>query len=167
MITSVSLPIAPKAAPQKSTPSFGFAKLNDLGRQSADSFGYQQNYFVDSNMFNKPGFFQRKSLLASKIDEGCDFVGLCKAYGCTQNPKANAEFIVNQVLSPKSASSINNQEEKQMADGLIALYNGNYDNPDLDLKHTKALLGMISELIQPEEYVKNVGILDVGSSSKK
>ncbi len=163
MITKVSLPIVPKTAPAKSMPSFGFAKLNNLGRQSADSFGYQHNKFLNSEMFKRTGFFQRKTFLASQLDKGADFVSICTDYGCSENSKANAEFIVNQILSEKSASSMAKLEEEVRAEGLIKLYNSNYDNPDLDLKHTKALLSMISELIDPNDYVKNVGLLEAGA----
>ena len=33
--------------------SFGMANLNEIGRQSEDSFGYQANSFLDTNMYLK------------------------------------------------------------------------------------------------------------------
>ena len=42
-------PISVKNLSVKSTPAFGFAKLNEKGREIADTFGYQNNSFFFNN----------------------------------------------------------------------------------------------------------------------
>lgn len=162
MITRVSLPITPKAISMNSTPSFGLAKLNDLGRSTADSFGYQNNQFIDSRMFKKQNIFQ-KSMLGEKIAEGRNFTDLCRTYGCTDNSKTNSEFIENQILSSKGKSVLKKVEAEERKQGLLELYNSNYDNPDLSLKQTRALLEKVRESITDEDYVRFIGILDAGT----
>lgn len=159
MITNVSTPMVSK---NLSNPSFGLAKLNTLGRTTADSFGYQNNQFLNSDMFKKQGIFQ-KSQLTQALAEDADFVQLCTTYGCSNNAKTNAEFIQNQILSSKSDSAMKKVDSEELNEGLLKLYWHNYDNPQLSLKSTKELLEKAKSAIAPEEYVKNVGLLQAGS----
>lgn len=160
MITNVSMPsVSPKVS---SVPSFGLAKLNDLGRKTADSFGYQNNEFLNADMFRKQGFFQ-KSQLTRELAAGSDFVDICRQYGCTNNAKTNAEFIENQVLTSKSDAALKRIDSDKQHEGLFKLYLHNYDNPELSLRATKGLLDKIKASMAPEEYVKNVGILEAGT----
>lgn len=143
-------------------PSFGLAKLNDLGKETADTFQFKRNNFLNSDMYKKQGFFD-KSLLAKKLDKGEDFSRLCKMYGCTKNAKDNADFIKNQILTSKSSSALKQIDEENLAEGLKALYYGNFDNPELSVSQTKKLLEMTVDYMEPSEYVKNVGILEAGT----
>ncbi len=160
MITNVTMTNVSKNLSAR--PSFGFAKLNDLGRTTADSFGYQKNQFLNADMFRKQGFFH-KSQLSKELGSGTDFVDICQNYGCTNNAKTNAEFIENQILSSKSEASIKRLDEDAQREGFLRLYMHNYDNPELSLKSTKMLLEKIKEAMSPEEYIKHTGILEAGT----
>ena len=160
MITNVSMSSVSRKV--SLTPSFGLAKLNDLGRTTADSFGYQNNRFLKADMFRKQSFFQ-KSQLTRELDDGNSFVQLCTIYGCTNNAKTNAEFIENQILSSKSDAAIKKLDSDEQYEALLKLYMHNYDNPELSLKSTKSLLERVKASISPEEYVKHVGILQAGT----
>ncbi len=160
MITKISIPMVSKNV--LSTPSFGFARLNELGRTTADSFGYQENQFLDADMFKKQGFF-RRSKLSQELGSGTDFVDICRNYGCTSNAKTNAEFIENQILSSKSEGAIKRLEPDSQREGFLSLYMHNYDNPELSLRSTKMLLEKIKEAMSPEEYIKHTGILEAGT----
>ena len=160
MITKISMPIGSKKI--LSMPSFGFARLNDLGRTTADSFGYQNNEFLNADMFRRQGWFH-KSQLTKDLSTGVDFVDICTEYGCTNNAKTNAEFIENQILSSKSEAAIRRIDPDKQRDGFIKLYMHNYDNPELSLKSTKLLLDKIKDSMSPEEYIKHTGILQAGT----
>ena len=133
-----------------------------MGRTTADSFGYQNNHFLNADMFRKQGFFQ-KSQLSRELAAGTDFVDICTQYGCTNNSKTNAEFIENQVLSSKSDSALKKMDPDKQHDGLLKLYLYNYDNPELSLRATKGLLEKIKGSISHEEYIKHVGIVEAGT----
>lgn len=149
----------------KSTPSFGFARLNSLGRESADTFGYQNNSFLNSDMFRKQGLF-RRSTLSTMLSKGENFKDLCSAYGCSKNAKTNAEFITTQILSGKSREAIQKLPKEDVEEGLTNLYFSNYDNPELNLKQTKDLLNFVKEYITPEDFIKHAGILAEGAERK-
>ena len=58
MIMKVSCsPISVKGISTNSTPAFGFAKLNETGRNTADAFEYQRNEFLNENMFKPQRFW--------------------------------------------------------------------------------------------------------------
>lgn len=165
MITKImsAMPCNTKSiSPRQASPSFGFAKLNDVGRRSADEFGYQHNDFLNNRLFVKQKLF-RKAAIAEELKSGKTLMQICEQYGCTNNPSANAAFIESQILSSKGVSALRTVEEAEAADALIRLYDFNYDNPQLSLKSTKALLERISENIQPSDYIKHRGLLDVGA----
>ena len=147
----------------ESTPAFGFAKLNDTGRQIADSFGYPQHSYLKEDLFKRQGFFERNSALTTALNNGADFQTLCTDYGCSKNGKANAEFIRTQILSPKSASALKGLSEDSRSAGLKSLFENNYDNPELTKKETDALLGLISERIEPTQYAQYAGLIKVGA----
>ena len=163
MITKIS-PITnfSKSISIKSTPSFGLARLNQLGRESADSFGYQHNNFLESDMFKKQGLF-KKTALSTMIADGEDFAGICREYGCSKNANTNAQFIINQILNPKSKSALKSLDQDEYADGLITLYKNNYDNPELSQIQTRELLLCIKPFIESQEFVKHAGILAEGT----
>lgn len=168
MITSIQPNIqSPKCSniqAKKAVPSFGMARLNDLGRESADSFGYTQNEFLNADMFKKNGLFKKESLLSKELRKtGTTFQAVCEEYGCSNNAKTNAEFIVNQILSPKSSKALSQLSDEDYSNGLMVLYQTNYDNPELSTKHTKELLDMLKDFMQVEDYIKNVGILAEGA----
>ncbi len=160
MITKVSVSNFSKNV--LSTPSFGFAKLNDLGRTTADSFGYQNNQFLNADMFRKQGLFH-KSQLAKELERGADFVDICTTYGCSNNSKTNSEFIENQILSSKSDSALKRVNPDSKKEGFMKLYLHNYDNPELSLRTTRILLEKVKDSFSPEEYVKHIGILEAGT----
>ncbi|MCD7740402.1 MAG: hypothetical protein LUH11_03540 [Candidatus Gastranaerophilales bacterium] len=166
MITKISNYSAAPKISQNNAPSFGFARMNDLGMATADSFGYKRNEFIDGSMFRKQGMFQQ-SILSRKVKNKENFVDLCRTYGCSQNPKANADFIKNQIVNNKSIKAVSkNVNQEDLKKGLGALYLANYDNPDLSLKMTKALLELAKESMEPEEFVKHSGLLEVGADKK-
>ena len=164
MITKISLsPISVKHLAASSTPAFGFAKLNETGRRTSDEFGYQNNSFLNENMFKRQSFFQGKTALTTELNNGADFVTLCTDYGCSKNGKANAEFIRTQILSSRSAVSINALSEDTRNQGLRTLFENNYDNPELTKKETDALLELVKPSIGETEYVKYAGLIKVGA----
>ncbi len=165
MITNVSMPITSKNVSLHSAPSFGFAKLNEVGRASADSFEYRKNDFLNGELFKKQGFFKQSALRKALLDGDSGFSQLCTDYGCTNNPKANADFIVNQILSSKSSTALRNIDENEKTSGLLKLYTYNYDNPQLSLADTKKLLELAKDSMAAEDYIKNVGILQAGTDS--
>ena len=156
-------PISVKNLSVKSTPAFGFAKLNETGRATADSFGYQNNSFLNENLFKRQGIFERKSALTTELNNGADFQTLCTDYGCSKNGKANAEFIRTQILSPKSAAALKGLSEDSRNAGLRLLFENNYDNPELSKKETDDLLELVKPSIENTEYVKYAGLIKVGA----
>lgn len=144
--------------------SFGMANLNEIGRQSEDSFGYQANSFLDTNMYKKTPLFQDAAIKAKLENE--KFEDICLEYGCTTNPKANADFIKNQVLSSKGEKATKTVEEDSLQKGLQALYKHNYDNPALSADNTKALLEKIKDSLPSEEYIQQVGVMNAGTKKK-
>lgn len=163
MITRISAPVAyTKSIQANSTPAFGFAKLNETGRETADTFGYENHEFLNENLFKKQGFFA-KSALASELRNGADFMTLCTDYGCTKNGKANAEFIRTQILSKKSNSAIANLDDATRTNALKTLLFANYDNPELTKKETDDLLEIVRDSIENTEYVKLAGLIKVGA----
>lgn len=162
MITKISCSTFASKGIAKNAPSFGLARLNAHGKNAADKFNYAQNEFNDPRMFKKQGMFV-KSALANQIQKGADFLTLCKEYGCTNNGKANAEFIKSQILTGKSDKAIQSLHEEARTEGLITLFKSNYDNPNLSLKETKKLLEIVKKEIGDEDYVKYTGLLQVGA----
>ncbi len=146
----------------KSTVNFGFAKLNETGRKAADSFGLGSNEFLDSSLYKKQGPF-RKSALSKELSAGKTFPQICEEYGCTSIGKANAEFISSQILSGKSNKAMHSVPKKDLKSGFLKLYGSNYDNPDLSSKDTLRLLKIIKNYVAPEEYIKNIGLLQEGT----
>lgn len=148
----------------KVSQSFGLARLNEIGRQSADSFEMHQNTFLDSNMFKKESFLFGRPAIIAKLKAGDSFSDICKDYGCSRNAKSNAQFIKAQIIN----NSANNQfhkyiDEETISAGILSLYEHNYDNPELSLKDTKKLLDLASASMSTPEYVQNVGLLDAGT----
>ncbi len=144
------------------SPSFGFAKLNNKGRESAQGFGLPSNNFLNNDLFQKQGLF-KKSALESELESGKKFTQICEKYGCGQYGGANASFIESQILSRKGANVIKKIPTDELQKGFLALYSANYDNPQLSRKTTRELLEKIKDFIPSEEYVKNVGLLDCGA----
>lgn len=178
MITSINNVTLPtKQISKQNFPSFGFAKLSEVGRKSSDSFGYQQNEFIDSCMFDKQKGL-KMTALSKKISDGGvgptgeKFTEICTTYGCTNNAKSNADFIKNQILSKKAQKDlsrlikIHTLPEAAYGKGLEKLYIHNYDNPDLSYKETKALLEMQKDTMDSADYVKHIGILETGIKKK-
>ncbi len=163
MITRISAPVAyTKSIQANSTPAFGFAKLNETGRATADTFGYENHEFLNENLFKRQGFFA-KSALAFELSNGADFMTLCKDYGCTKNGKSNAEFIRTQILFKKSNFAIARVDEDERTNALKTLLFANYDNPELTKKETDDLLEIVKESIDNTEYVKMAGLIKVGA----
>ena len=136
------------------SPSFGFARLNNKGRETAQVFGLPSNNFLNDDLFQRQGLF-KKSALESALESGKKFTQICDEYGCGQLGGANASFIEAQILSRIPAD--------ELQKGFLALYTANYDNPQLSKKTTRELLEKIKDYMAPEEYVKNVGLLDCGT----
>lgn len=163
MIMKVSCsPMSVKGISVNSTPAFGFAKLNETGRATADSFGYQNNDFLNENLFKRQRFFE-KSALTTELNNGADFATICHDYGCTKNGKANAEFIRTQILSNKSNAALTSLSEDARNSGFKTLFEFNYDNPELTKRETDALLELIKPSIDGTEYVKYAGLIKVGA----
>ena len=146
----------------KLSPSFGLAKLNEKGRETADSFGYANNEFLNEALFKRHGFLSKPALV-KELNNGADFSTLCKDYGCSKNGKANAEFIRTQILPKKSQASINAIEPSTRASALIELFKSNYDNPELSASETDALLELIKDDIQNTEYAQYAGLIKIGT----
>ena len=146
----------------KSSPAFGLAKLNEKGREIADSFGYTTNDYLNETLFKKQGLFCKPALV-QELNNGSDFATLCSDYGCSKNCKANAEFIRTQVLSKKSQATINSLASDVRSSALISLFKANYDNPELSVKETDDLLDMIKDDIQNTEYAQYAGLIKIGT----
>ncbi len=144
------------------SPSFGFAKLNETGRNAAEKFGLAENKFLNDKLYRKQRFFQ-SSALTKALAQGDSFTDICQKYGCSQIGRANANFIETQLLSHKSDSAIKSLPAEQVKEGLMALYNTNYDNPDLSKSNTKALLNLVKSYIAPEQYIQNIGLIEEGA----
>ena len=156
-------PSSVKTIAPTSTPAFCQARLNDTGRATADSFGYQNNQFLNENLFKPQSFWERKSALTLALNNGADFGTLCEDYGCSKNGKANAEFIRTQILSKKSSTALQSLSEDVRSAGLKKLFENNYDNPELTKKETDALLEVIKPTIDVADYVKYAGLIKVGA----
>ena len=146
----------------KSTPAFGLAKLNETGMRTADSFGYQRNTFLNDRLFEKQGIF-RKAAISEELAAGKSFVDVCTEYGCSPMAGANASFIQTQILTKKGQSAIKGIDPSTVQDGLLKLYECNYDNPELPLKDTRALLDLVKDSLDPTVYVQNIGLFEVGA----
>lgn len=157
MITNISSFNTPKA-----NPSFGFAKLNETGARTADTFGFQRNEFLNDRLFEKQGIF-RKAAITSELSSGKNFVDICTEYGCSSMAGANAAFIQTQILSKKGNSATRGIDPAVVTQGLMKLYENNYDNPELPLKDTKALLEKVKESMAPGAYIQNIGLLEAGT----
>lgn len=144
------------------SPSFGFAKLNETGRDAAEKFGLTQNTFLNDDMYKRQRFYNQ-SALSKALSEGGSFPDLCRQYGCTEVGRANASFIETQLLSHKSDSALKSLTKEQAQEGLMALYHSNYDNPELSKLSTRGLLKMIKNYIAPEQYIQNIGLIDEGA----
>ena len=145
-----------------SSPSFGFAKLNGKGRETAQVFGLPSNDFLNDDMFQKQGLF-KKSALARELTSGSKFSQICEDYGCSELGSSNASFIKTQILSKKGKNALKNVPADELQKGFIALYTANYDNPQLSNRTTRELLEIIKDYMAAEEYVKHVGLLDCGT----
>ena len=146
----------------KNSPAFGLAKLNEKGRETADSFGYTTNEYLNENLFKKQGFFS-KSALVQELNNGSDFTTLCNDYGCTKNGKANAEFIRTQILAKKSQATIQSLDPDTRSSALISLFKANYDNPELSVRETDDLLDMVKDNIPNTEYAQYAGLIKIGT----
>lgn len=163
MITRISAPVAyTKFIQTNSTPAFGFAKLNETGRTTADTFGYESHDFLNEKLFKRQGLLS-KSALAVELNNGANFAEVCIDYGCSKNGKSNAEFIRTQILSGKSNSVISKLDDTERFEGLKSLFFANYDNPELTKKETDDLLEIVKESIENTEYVKLAGLIKVGA----
>ncbi len=163
-ISKISSSYVPTAfVSKKTTPAFGMAKLNERGVQTADSFGWTRNEFINARLFEKQGFFSKPAIL-SELSETKPFPQLCIEYGCSNNSKANAEFIRTQILPKKAQKGIKaGVDPTLVSQGLSRLYESNYDNPELSLQETKALLELVKGDMPDTEYVKNIGFFEVGA----
>lgn len=149
---------------KQSSPSFGFAKLNELGRESADSFEMQENTFLDPSMFKKASFFASGPAILGKLKNGENFTDICRDYGCSKNAKTNAEFIKTQIINRGANYYFHKYvEEEELSDALLSLYEYNYDNPELSTKDTRKLLELSRYSMESSEYIQNVGLLQVGT----
>lgn len=146
----------------KANPSFGLAKLNKTGEQTAEAFGFQRNDFLNDKLYEKQGLF-KKAAISVELEKGKDFVDICSEYGCSSLAGANASFIQNQILSKKGISAVKKIDKDAVTEGLMKLYENNYDNPALSLKDTKALLEKVKESMAPGAYIQNIGLLDAGA----
>lgn len=163
MITNISSCTAFKATnATKANPSFGLAKLNETGARTADTFGFQRNEFLNDRLFEKQGLF-KKAAISSELSAGKNFVDICNEYGCSPMAGANAAFIQNQILSKKGNSATKGIDQAVITQGLMKLYENNYDNPELSLKDTKALLEKVKESMAPGAYIQNIGLLEAGT----
>lgn len=144
-------------------PAFGLAKLNERGVQTADSFGWTRNEFMNARLFERQGFFSKPAIL-SELSNPERFPQVCIEYGCTNNAKSNADFITTQILPKKAQKAIKGKVEPTfISEGLTRLYECNFDNPELSLADTKALLDLIKDDMPDTEYVKNIGFFEVGA----
>ncbi len=147
------------------SPSFGFAKLNDKGRATAEKFGLPSNDFLNNDLFKKQGIF-RKSAMESELSSGKTFSQICEEYGCSPQGSSNASFIKTQILSKKGTKAIKKVPADDLKKGFAILYMANYDNPQLSNETTRELLEKIKDYMAPEQYVKHVGLLDCGTDKK-
>ncbi len=152
--------IMPSASSNTSNVSFGFAKLSKKGAEAVKEFGIDRNCYLDEDMFEKQGFMKKPKITEKLKEES--FNNICSKYGCSENAGANAAFIKSQILSKKAGKSINfNTPEHQ--EGLINLYNKNYDNPLLSSKETQDLLDKCQSGMPSESYYKLSGIMTKGT----
>lgn len=166
-ISAISFNQATKVLGSKQTsPAFGMARLTDKGRAAADSFGYTSNLYNNSDLYQKPGLF-RKPAIIHELASGALFTQICNDYGCTPNGKGNAEFIRTQILPNKAQKALASKVgQDELANGLVKLYECNYDNPDLNLDETMQLLKIVQPHIDPGEFTKNIGLLTEGAKKK-
>ena len=151
---------------KQTTPAFGMARLTDKGRDAADSFGYTHNTYNNSALYQKTGFFKKPAIL-QELALGIPFSDICENYGCTPYGKGNAEFIRTQILPNKAQKALASKVEAQdLENGLVNLYEFNYDNPDLSLDETMQLLKIVQPYIDPGEFTKNIGLLTEGAVKK-
>lgn len=151
---------------KQTTPAFGMARLTDKGRDAADSFGYTHNTYNNSALYQKTGLF-KKPAIVQELTKGVPFVQICADYGCTPNGKGNAEFIRTQILPNKAQKVLSSKVDSEaLANGLVKLYEFNYDNPDLNLDETMQLLKIVQPHIDPGEFTKNIGLLTEGAKKK-
>lgn len=143
------------------SPSFGLAKLSEVGSQVAATFGHPSNSYVNGDLYKRQNLFD-DSALANEIQSGQSFTKLCDDYGCTKFAMANAAFINSQIIGKKSAKALNLVPSDELQKGLTKLYYANYDNPELSKRNTKALLKLLKSTMAPDEYVKNIGLLEEG-----
>ena len=163
MISKICSPIYNvKSYSNNSTPSFGLAKLNDRARNGADSFGYENNNYLSSDLLKKQGVLS-KSALTKELENGANFVDICRTYGCSKIAKVNSDFIKSQILTPKFNASLEHITEEDLAIGLTELYKKNYDNPMLSIKQTSALLTHLKDIMPNGEYAQYRGILDIAA----
>lgn len=145
-------------------PSFGFARLNAVGRESADSFEMQENSFLDASMFKKESFFAAGPAILDKLKEGENFTDICRDYGCSRNAKTNAQFIRTQIINRGANYYFHKYvEDEELSDAFLSLYEHNYDNPELSIKETKKLLELAKFGMDTSEYIQNVGLLQAGT----
>lgn len=166
-ISAISFNQASKVLGLKQTsPAFGMARLTDKGREAADSFGYTHNTYNNSALYQKPGLF-KKPAIVQELAKGVPFDQICSDYGCTSNGKGNAEFIRSQILPNKAQKVLSSKVDRDMLEnGLVKLYEFNYDNPDLNLDETIQLLKIVQPYIDPGEFTKNIGLLTEGAKKK-
>lgn len=163
MISKISSPVCNvKSYANNATPSFGLAKLNDRARNGADAFGYENNSFLSSDLLKKQGFLS-KTALTKELENGGNFVDICRTYGCSKIAKVNSDFIKSQILTPKFNASLQHITEEDLATGLTELYKKNYDNPMLSIKQTSALLTHLKDIMPNSEYAQYRGILDIAA----
>ncbi len=166
-ISAISFNQASKVLGSKLTsPAFGMARLTDKGRDAADSFGYTHNLYNNSALYQKQGMFKKPAIM-HELNSGVPFSEICRNYGCTTNGKGNAEFIRTQILPNKAQKALASKVETEaLSEGLINLYEFNYDNPDLNLDETMQLLKIVQPYIDPGEFTKNIGLLTEGAKKK-
>ena len=151
MITNVSM--------TNFKPAFGLARLSPEGANAARAFGYPSNDFLNGDLFCKQKGLAKKTPLAQAIASGVTLQQLAQDYGCSDNPTANADFIENCILSKKGQKALKNVPLEEKAAAMMMLWDKNYDNPELSVKSTKALLELIKDCVEPHIYVQNKGLL--------
>ncbi len=147
----------------KCNPSFGMAQLNDFGKQVAKELEQPRNKYLNQKMYEKQGWREPAAIQVELQKGKGNFSEICEKYGCTNNAKANADFIRNQVLSKKGYEATKKVDELEYYNGLNALYTANYDNPELSSLHTTALLKQLKGTIPNEKYIQQVGLLSEGT----
>ncbi len=168
-IGNIAQNFAVKTNNVKATPAFKMAKLSPLAQDAVNLSGIVRNSFLNPAMFEKQGHFKKAEILKELGPGKQSFEEICSNYGCSNNPKTNADFIRNQILPKKTNETIQKLlntagKTEDFGNGIQRLYEANYDNPDLSLNDTMSLLNLVKDKMDANFYTQNLGILE---SSRK